>query len=241
MKSLLTHSHPRLSGLTTIIWSLLALVAIAAMENSGLSFNPPNRGAPGSSSTIRDAGSRGCGIVTLEPTQTHWGETLQPQPTFWVYLTEAGRTLQLSLTPEGGEDVLYTATYANIPAVGISRLAVPDAVPELEPDVPYRWTLSVDCPDESGDDPFTTGIVVRRSPTAELTQQLASADPEERMTLLASHGFWYDTLTAIGDRRRQIPESEAAFLAWTSLLEHELVQLDDVVDRPLTDCCQPEP
>ncbi|MEL6325997.1 MAG: DUF928 domain-containing protein [Cyanobacteria bacterium J06626_23] len=239
MKSLFTrHCRQSLGGLTTIFWSLLALAAIAEMTLSAVPFNPPNRGAPGRSSTIRDAGSRGCGMIALEPTQTHWGETLQPQPTFWVFLSEAGRTVELSLTPEGSDEILYTATYAAIPEVGISRLAAPEDAPELEPDVPYRWTLSVDCPDESGDDPATTGIVVRRSPSDELAQQLDTADTDERIALLASHGFWYDTLTELSEQRLQDPLSEAAFLNWASLLQHDLVQLDDVVDQPLTDCCQ---
>ena len=241
MKSLFTQPRQtRLGGLTAMLWSLLALVAIADVAPLAVPFNPPNRGAPGRSSTVRDAGSRGCGIITLEPTQTHWGETLQAQPTFWVFLSEAGRSVALTLTPEGSDEILYTATYSAIPDVGISRLPGPEAAPELAPDVPYRWTLSVDCPDESGDGPATTGIVVRRSPTDELAQQLATADTDERIALLASHGFWYDTLTALAEQRLQNPRSEAAFLNWASLLEHDLVQLNDVVEQPLTDCCQPD-
>lgn len=221
-------------ALTISAWGVLTVWAIA----HAVPLNPPNRGAPGRSSTIRTAGSRGCGIITLEPTQTHWGETTQPQPTFWVFLSEAGRTVKLSLAPEGGDKVLYTATYADIPQVGVSRLVAPEGVPALEPDVPYRWTLSVDCPDESGEAPETTGIVVRRSPSDELAQQLAEADTEDRIALLASNGFWYDTLTEVGDWRLRDPQSDDAFLAWASLLEHEVVQLDDVVNQPLTDCCQ---
>ena len=242
MKSLFTQPRQtRLGGLTAMLWSLLALVAIADVAPLAVPFNPPNRGAPGRSSTVRDAGSRGCGIIALEPTQTHWGETLQAQPTFWVFLSEAGRTVALTLTPEGSDEILYTATYPAIPAAGISRLPVPEAAPELAPDVPYRWTLSVDCPDESGDDPATTGIVVRRSPTAEFTEQLEQADVAGRITLLASHGFWYDTLTELGDQRQLAPDATEWIDAWASLLTHELVQLDDVVAQPLTDCCEAVP
>ncbi|MDB9524542.1 DUF928 domain-containing protein [Oscillatoria sp. CS-180] len=228
------HLRKRLARVTVITGSVLTLMATA----QAVPLDPPNRGAPGRSSTIRTAGSRGCGIIALEPTQTHWGETTQPQPTFWVFLSEVGRTINLSLAPEGSDEVLYTATYAEIPQVGVSRLAVPEGMPALEPDVPYRWTLSVDCPDESGEDPATTGVVVRRSPSDELSQQLADADTEERINLLASHGFWYDTLTEVGDWRLRDPQSDDAFIAWASLLEHEVVQLDDVVNQPLTDCCQ---
>ena len=235
MKSLFTpRRRKRLGGLAVLAWGLLTLAAIA----NSVSYNPPNRGAPGRSSTVRDAGSRGCGIITLEPTQTHWGETLQPQPTFWIFLSEAGRTVQLTIMPEGSDEVLYTATYPEISQVGISRLASPEDIPALEPDSHYRWTLSVDCPDESGNDPATTGIVVRRSPSEELSQQLTKADPEERIALLASQGLWYDALTETGDWRLQESQSDAAFLAWASLLEHDTVQLNDVVNQPLTDCCQ---
>lgn len=227
---------PKRGVFTAVAWSVLTLMAIA----DAVPLNPPNRGAPGRSSTIADAGSRGCGIITLEPTQTHWGETIRPQPTFWVFLSQAGRTVELSLVPEGSDEVLYTATYAEIAQVGVSRLAPPEGVPALEPDVPYRWMLSVNCPDESGEDSATTGIVVRRSPSDDLSQQLAEADTEARINLLASHGFWFDTLTEVGDWRLRDPQSDSAFLAWASLLEHEVVQLDDVINRPLTDCCQPD-
>lgn len=240
MKSLFAHPfRKRLGGWTVMVWGLLALAAIADVSLFAVPFNPPNRGAPGRSSTIRDAGSRGCGIIALEPTQTHWGETLQPQPTFWVFLSEAGRTVELSVAPEGSNEILYTATYAAIPEVGISRLAAPADAPTLDPDVPYRWTLSVNCPDESGSNPATTGIVVRRSPSTDLAQQLATADIETRITLLASNGLWYDTLSELTEQRRQNPSSETALLNWASLLQHDLVQLDDLVDQPLTDCCQP--
>ena len=227
--------HALLSGLTVLAWSLSTLGAIA----EAVPYNPPNRGAPGRSSTVRDAGSRGCGIIALEPTQTHWGETLQPPPTFWLFLSEAGRTVQLTVTAEGTDDVAYTAIYPDIPQAGVNRLVAPEDAPALEPDVPYRWTLSVDCPEESGDEPTTTGIVVRRSPDEDLTQQLEDASTEERIDILASHGLWYDTLTEIGNWRLQDPQSDEAFSAWASLLEHDTVQLDDVVNQPLTECCGP--
>lgn len=221
-------------GLTAIAVSLFSVLAAA----NAVPYNPPNRGAPGRSSTVRDAGSRGCGIIVLEPTQTHWGETLQPQPTFWVYVSEPNRTISLTLTQASTDQVLYQATYTDIAQVGISRLPAPVDVPELIVDEPYRWTVSVDCPSEDEADPATTGIVVRRSPSSELTQQLANASPQERIDLLASNGLWYDTLTELGDLRLSNPSSEALLEAWASLLEHDFVQLGDLVNQPLTNCCQ---
>ena len=161
------------TGLTAIAWSLLTLIALAG----AVSYNPPNRGAPGRSSTVRDAGSRGCGLIALEPTLTHWGETLEPQPTFWVFISEADRTVDLTLTHETTDAVLYTATYSAMPAAGISHLPAPADAPPLAPDQPYRWTLSIDCPDESGTNPATTGVVMRRSPDLDLAQALTDAPP----------------------------------------------------------------
>jgi len=221
------------TGLTAIAWSLLTLIALAG----AVSYNPPNRGAPGRSSTVRDAGSRGCGLIALEPTLTHWGETLEPQPTFWVFISEADRTVDLTLTHETTDAVLYTATYSAMPAAGISHLPAPADAPPLAPDQPYRWTLSIDCPDESGTNPATTGVVMRRSPDLDLAQALTDAPPAERVALLANHGLWYDALTELGHLRLAQPDDADLQATWDSLLTHEFVQLPDLVDQPLTACC----
>jgi hypothetical protein len=82
-----------------------------------------------------------------------------------------------------------------------------------------------------------TGIVVRRSPTAQFTQQLQTASPKEQIALLAAGGFWYDALDQLNQLRRLNPTDETLESDWTSLLQHPVVGLEDLLSVPLIECC----
>jgi hypothetical protein len=58
----------------------------------------------------------------------------------------------------------------------------------------------------------------------------------EAAQMLAENGIWYDALTMIGNLRRQA-DSEALKNAWQQLLENDSVQLEDIQDKPIQNCC----
>lgn len=233
---------PILSFLSFSIIASLSLLPTLSRADS-VPYNPPNRGAPGESSTA-DAGSRGCGLVALEPAQTHWGETLQAQPSFWLYATGPG-TVELVLSEESTNTVIYRGSFAATHGAGIGQYSLADTAAVLEVDQIYRWQFSLDCP--GNPDPVVTGIVVRRAAPEALQSALESASPREQIDLLAASGLWYDTLTTLATLRQANPNSPELATAWVDLLSHDAVGLDQrlgtafepVATAPLIDCCSP--
>ncbi len=199
-------------------------------------YNPPNRGAPG---RTRDAGSRSCGLVALVPTQTHWGETLEPHPTFWFYVANPAERMVFELRDEMTGESVFTTEFAALAGPGIGSFALPKTAPALESDRLYRWQLTLDCP-HTDSDPTVNSIVVRRQADPELAAKLQTALPTERVDLLATHGLWYDTLTDLAQLRTSDPQNPEYAEAWADLLQHPIVGLDDMVEIPLIPCCSVE-
>jgi hypothetical protein len=207
-------------------------------QPKNVTYNPPNRGAPGET---QDAGSRpACPtseipFTALAPS-TNWGETIASHPTFWLYLPYAASSIELSLSEEGQQQTVYRTSFQTA-AAGIGRFTLPDDAPALEPDRLYRWQFTFVCDAETQSHFQVTGIVVRRSPTAQFTQQLQAASPKEQIALLAAGGFWYDALDQLNQLRRLNPTDETLESDWTSLLQHPVVGLEDLLSVPLIECC----
>lgn len=243
--SFVAPSSPRSVGHTEILASAWGdfsdprYAPTPPLPNSLLSlspYNPPNRGAPG---RTRDAGSRSCGLVALVPTQTHWGETLEPHPTFWFYVANPAERMIFDLRDEMTGESVFTTEFAALAGPGIGSYVLPDEALALESDRLYRWQLTLDCP-RTDSDPTVNSIVVRREVDPELTEQLDNALPEERINLLATHGLWYDTLTDLAQLRASDPQNPELETAWVELLQHPVVALDDMVEMPLIPCCSVE-
>lgn len=203
-----------------------------------VTYNPPNRGAPGET---QDAGSRpACPISEIPFTalapSTNWGETIASHPTFWLYLPYAASSIELSLSEEGQQQTVYQTSFQTA-AAGIGQFTLPDDAPALEPDRLYRWQFTFVCDAETQSHFQVSGIVVRRSPTAQFTQQLQTASPKEQITLLAAEGFWYDALDQLNQLRRLNPTDETLESGWTNLLQHPVVGLEDLLSVPLIECC----
>jgi hypothetical protein len=207
-------------------------------QPKNVTYNPPNRGAPGET---QDAGSRpACPtseipFTALAPS-TNWGETIASHPTFWLYLPYAASSIELSLSEEGQQQTVYRTSFQTA-AAGIGQFTLPDDAPALEPDRLYRWQFTFVCDAETQSHFQVTGIVVRRSPTAQFTQQLQTASPKEQIALLAAGGFWYDALDQLNQLRRLNPTDETLESDWTSLLQHPVVGLEDLLSVPLIECC----
>jgi hypothetical protein len=206
-------------------------------QPKSVTYNPPNRGAPGET---QDTGSRpACPTSEIPFTaiapSTNWGETIATHPTFWLYLPYAASAVELSLSEEG-QEMVYRTTFQTATA-GIGQFSLPEDAPALEPDRLYRWQFTFVCDSETQSHFQVTGVVVRRSPTTELTQQLQTASPAEQVALLAAEGFWYDALDQLNQLRKANPTDEALESSWTSLLQHPTVGLDDLLSAPLIECC----
>ena len=217
MAQLRSH-YPLLASATALLVACMALPALAQPFPStplDLRYNPPNRGAPGEAST-RDAGSRGCGLLAFEPAQTHWGETLQPRPTFWLNGTNAGE-VAFVLTSETTGEVVYEETLTLNEGNQVGAYTLPETAPPLAVNEIYRWQFTLDCPGDP--DPDINGVVIRREPDSNLSEQLAAAPPQEQVVLLAAAGFWSDTVQVINQQRLENPADETFQAAWIDLLQ----------------------
>lgn len=209
-------------------------------QSKNVTYNPPNRGAPGET---QDAGSRpACPTSDIPFTaiapSTNWGETIASHPTFWLYLPYAASAVELTLSDEGNhQEMIYHTTFQTATAAGIGQFSLPEDAPALEPDRLYRWQFTFVCAAETQSHFQVTGVIVRRSPTAQLTQQLQTASPKEQIALLASEGFWYDALDQLNQLRRLNPADETLESDWESLLQHPAVGLEDLLSVPLIECC----
>ncbi|MBD2069459.1 DUF928 domain-containing protein [Leptolyngbya sp. FACHB-671] len=235
-----------ISFTTQLITTGILVALISPALNAGthfaqpknVTYNPPNRGAPGET---QDAGSRpACPTSEIPFTaiapSTNWGETLASHPTFWLYLPYAASAVELTLSDEGHQEAVYRTTFQTA-AAGIGQFSLPEDAPALEPDRLYRWQFTFVCDAETQSHFQVTGVIVRRSPTVQLTQQLQTASPKEQVALLAAHGFWYDALDQLNQLRRLNPTDETLESDWESLLQHPVVGLEDLLPVPLTECC----
>lgn len=205
-------------------------------------YNPPPNGGPGRSS---QGGSRdGCaeGILTaLSPDVTHWGETIDERPTFWLHIPFQSGVVELVLRDETAQEVVYSDRFQVASTPGVASFPMSDTSPALEIDKIYGWELVFLCdPDNSSDNLQVSGVIVRRSPSTDLSSQLAQASPEDRVAIFAENGFWYNALTELAELRRINPQDTELNDSWSSLLQHPVVNLGDIAAEPLVECCTPE-
>ena len=74
-----------------------------------ITYNPPNRGAPGRTA---DGGSRRCSeAIALQPSPANWGETTKTHPTFLLYVAGAADSVTLTLADEYSEEQIYQTTF----------------------------------------------------------------------------------------------------------------------------------
>ncbi|PSB21145.1 hypothetical protein C7B65_04180 [Phormidesmis priestleyi ULC007] len=186
-------------------------------------------------------------LVPASPTPPDqpMGATLSDHPTFWFYVPYSARLqrpIEFVLIDEQENDV-YTRTFltTDIAKPGVISLSLPKTVPALQVGQSYRWVLSVICDrgNRSGDITIN-GWIQRVQPDATLTTQLKQATtPEQRLSLYADHGLWYDTLTTLAELRRQRPTDLAVTANWDTLLQS--VELETIAPEPLSPCCKLAP
>lgn len=234
----------RLSYLTSkfLIGSMAAMTALTmGLPGLALQYNPPNRGAP---SNTWNAGSRTgpCGNLTaVQPTQTNWGETLRSHPTFGIYVSEPATNLTFELRDERTQEIFHRVTFDEIEGPGISLYTLPEEIPELEPNQYYRWQVSLECEQfntanvQYTEDRQSGGMIVRRTVSDELQTSLEIAEDDEKPTLLATNGLWYDMVHTLLIQQSYQPEQWTD--AWQALLDHPMVQLDDLMEATLVECC----
>ncbi len=142
---------------------------------------------------------------------------------------------------EKGEDraPIYKTTFNIDGTAGVASLSLPShaTLPPLMVGKDYRWSVGLICSaSDRSRDITVEGWVQRVALKADLTKQLATAKPSDRVRLYASNGIWFDTVTTLADQRCINPKDSALTSSWAELLKS--VQLGAIAEQPLLQQCQ---
>lgn len=190
---------------------------------------PPGTGAP---TGRQGRGSRGCGatdrqidassekhLKALVP-ESVGGFTTAERPTFWFYVPyQPPMTGEFVLRDRDGN--LVYKTMVTLPAKpGAIALSLPTSVAPLTLDKLYSWYFKIRCqpnkPNSEGSlFSYVEGWIQRTSLNPALSSQLQNATPQQKVTLYARNGIWYEALTIAAELYRNNPKDTN----WTELLE----------------------
>ncbi|NCJ08698.1 DUF928 domain-containing protein [Synechococcales cyanobacterium C] len=206
---------------------------------------PPNQNAP--RGRLRGGASRdacwasGANAETL-PLQalipnhqdSVWGLTATSHPQFWFYVPDLGQPTKLEFVLQDKTDAYVYRTHIQVASAGVVRIPLPESAPPLAVGSDYTWTLAMICnPQHRSRDRFVQGRIQRVELPASLEQSLETLSAAEQVPLLAAAGLWYDTLTTLGELRRQQPQDAQVLATWQQLLQE--VGLSPVVTSPLVE------
>lgn len=160
--------------------------------------------------------------------------TTSAVPTLWFYLpTALTETSTEFVIKDAQGQLLYqgqlTGETDESGIVGVPlavRLPFGNAV---------QWFLTVDC-DEGGDRTTVNGWIESRDPGPDLTRTFAQADARNRVALYTSYGFLHDAMSELAGLRSLNPDDETLAQAWGQFLTS--LELGDIADAPVLDCCQ---
>lgn len=180
---------------------VLAATALPAIAE----YKPPKkRSAP--SGTITSTGTRGgcsdqskTALTAIAPTK-HIGQTASSHPTFVWHVPDPDPhplIFQLYELSSTGEQLIYTTQLQSTP--GMMQLPLPKDEAGLSTGRRYTWQVVLLCEPNRPSTALRSGADIEAiTLPSSLSAQLATAQsPEERMTLYAQAGFWYDALAEI--------------------------------------------
>jgi len=223
---------------------------------------PPDRSATGSRS---GAASRGCDaanqtVIALVPTYQRtldqgtqavvpitqvWGLTNAENPKFLFFVPYNASSIAniefvLQEQTQNKSQTLYR-TYLTPPeSPGIISVHLPPSQASLQVGKMYHWffKVRVQCDQTQPTKlDYADGWVQRVNQISTLTEQLQQAALEQKATLYAANGVWYDAIMSLAELRLTTPKNETLLAKWTTLLDS--VGLEEIANQPLINCCKP--
>lgn len=158
------------------------------------------------------------------------GLTTKSHPTFWFYVPYTSTvTAEFVIQNQAGQSI-YKSPISLSGTPGVVSLTLPSSASLLEIGKRYHWYFNVYC--NSQQPPvFVDGWIARVIPNLALQSQLLAAPPKQRAAIYASHGIWYEALTAAAEVHRIDPEHSQ----WAVMLQ--AVGLNNIASEPVVDCC----
>lgn len=197
---------------------------------------PPQRGIAGNRSA---AGSRnGCLVLpqqlmaivpayVTDPAQPDrlgvWGLTAMERPTFWFYLpypkTESVNisfTLHDASNPNAHQVVYENLALTPPPTSRLMSVTIPNSIAPLAPNKPYYWFLNVN---RKCGRTHVGGWIQRQELTSNLRSRLTQIPLQDRATVYAENGLFYDAVTTLASLKIAKPQDRSIQQDWQNLLD----------------------
>ena len=157
--------------------------------------------------------------------------TSAEHPTFFFYIPQIPQEEELLFElKDSSGNILHEVSFNPPEKPGIVTVSLPTNKPALELNQEYSWSILVD--DDRADEDYPEGLIKRVEPTQDLTNQLKTASPLDRVALYAENGYWEDSLRTVADLRRKSPQDEEINIEWGNLLETVNLE-EDIINAPL--------
>lgn len=96
----------------------------------------------------------------------------------------------------------------------------------------YTWNLTVICnPNNREEDLTVEGVIRRVELSSNVLAQLALATPEQKVSIYAKAGIWYETVASIFSEEMCHNNSQMANYLWRKLLELDSVNLNNLLTK----------
>jgi hypothetical protein len=175
--------------------------------------------------TIRGVESSELLVLPLVP--DHVGLTIAGQPVLYWYLSKPTTSpIIFVLVDTRSIEVVHDVTLSPQPQPGVQLVRLADLGIVLEPNVQYRWYLTVVTDGQSPSrDIVSGGMIERILPESILSPVPASDGTIAAVRFYAENGLWYDALASISDlissapKNRLLRRQRAALLQQVGLQE----------------------
>ncbi len=210
--------------------------------NGTVQFDPPPDQGTGPSTSRRGTSRGPCNLpsnqqaITLLPnTNNGLGLTVNPHPTFFVYIPQtSAHTALLSLMDNETGEMIEVPVDLNATET-IIQIDLPKETKPLQVGQTYNWSVGLIC--QSGavtlapNSVLDEGEIKRVELEPSLNNPFGNEPSLELAALYADNGIWFDTLTTLAQLKRSQPNDLAYTTAWTELLKS--VELEDIATYPL--------
>lgn len=160
-----------------------------------------------------------------------WGLTVSASPTFWFYVPYSltpKLTALFVLQDEKGNHIYTNSLITSVKQSSIAKISLPSTI-VLDVGKMYHWYFVIDCHPDAP--PQVNGWIQRKVVSPTLNIQLKKANPQQRVTLYATNGIWYDALNTLAGLRSANSQNAIIANSWFSLLSS--VGLESITSEPI--------
>lgn len=164
------------------------------------------------------------------------GLTASERPTFLFYLpyTKNSASVKTEFVLEDNQGKNIYRKQVPLPAKpSIVDVALPNSIPALEVGKTYHWYLKVRCNQQATANPpvYVEGYIKRIDLNRNVEQELLAArNPQEKISIYADNGVWFDSLNILAQQRQKNPNDTSLASDWQNLLQ--AVKLENFASVP---------